>query len=91
MSSESVFEKHVQTGIQIVLVALLIWMVGTTQQTSVDVARMTVQIELLQDSVKSLRAHEDEAYTQTDAARDISLIRRDLESLAKRLERLEEK
>lgn len=43
----SVFERHTQTALVLLLVALLIWVGDTTQRTSLAVAEMRVEVAFL--------------------------------------------
>lgn len=44
-------ERHAQTVLVLVLVAILLWVGSTTQKTAVQVASMSVQIENLRERV----------------------------------------
>ena len=45
-------ERHAQTLLVLILVALLVWVGGTTQGTAIAVAQMQVQITQLQVDVR---------------------------------------
>lgn len=47
MSISDTFERHAQTALVLVLVALLLWVGSTTQSTAVHVAEMRVEIAFL--------------------------------------------
>lgn len=52
-SNESqALERHTQTVLVLVLVALLLWVGGTTQQTAIKVATMTEQINQLRTQIR---------------------------------------
>lgn len=53
--SDSVFERHAQTALTLLVVALLSWVVFTTQQTAVDVARLIAKIESLESEIAQYR------------------------------------
>ena len=60
-TSSRAFERHAQTALVLVLVALLLWVGDTTQNTSLVVAEMRVELAFLKathdkpsDEVKSL-------------------------------------
>lgn len=44
-------ERHAQTVLVMVLVALLLWVGQTTQQTSLAVARLQVEVEFLRNEL----------------------------------------
>ena len=46
--TQRAFERHAQTALVLLLVALLIWVGKTTQDTSVQIAKLHVHIENLQ-------------------------------------------
>jgi hypothetical protein len=45
------FERHTQTALVLLLVALLLWVGNTTQQTAVTVAEMRVELAYLKAKV----------------------------------------
>lgn len=47
MRSVPAFERHAQTALVLVLVALLLWVGQTTQRTAVVVAEMRVEVAFL--------------------------------------------
>jgi len=51
------FERHAQTALVMLLVALLLWVGNTTQNTSVAVAEMRVEIVYLKNAVEELKEH----------------------------------
>jgi len=51
------FERHAQTALVLLLVALLLWVGNTTQQTAVAVARMEVELAYLKTSVEGPHSH----------------------------------
>lgn len=52
----SVWERHAQTVLVLLLVALLLWVGNTTQQTAVAVAEMRVEINFLKVAIESRNA-----------------------------------
>lgn len=52
------FERHAQTALVLVLVALLLWVGKTTADTSVSVAEMRVEIAHLKTTVDKLDRHD---------------------------------
>jgi len=49
----TVFERHAQTVLVLILVALLLWVGDTTQSTSLSVAEMRVEIAYMKHSVET--------------------------------------
>lgn len=45
--TKNAFERHAQTGLVLLLVALLLWVGNTTQATAVAVAEMRVELSYL--------------------------------------------
>lgn len=60
-------ERHAQTVLVLVLVAILLWVGSTTQKTAVQVASMTVQIENLRERVNRPPIQFDRIETRLDA------------------------
>jgi len=51
----SAFERHTQTALVMLLVALLLWVGNTTQQTSIEVAELKVEIRYLKNAINDLK------------------------------------
>lgn len=51
----SVFERHAQTALTVLVVGLLAWVGVTTQTTAIDVAKLTVKVEQLEQEIRDLR------------------------------------
>ena len=49
------FERHAQTALVMLLVALLLWVGNTTQKTSVAVAEMRVEITYLKTAIEDTK------------------------------------
>lgn len=47
------FERHAQTGLTLVLVALLVWVGSTTQTTQIKLAELAVEVNNLKDAVRT--------------------------------------
>jgi len=89
----SVFERHMQTGIQILLVALIMWagteLVKLGQQSMVLEERLTSQGALLNELRAELREWGDLYYRRSDAQRDLDDIENRIDSLDSRVSALE--
>jgi hypothetical protein len=48
-------ERHAQSALVLLLVALLIWVGKTTQETSVSVAELKIEIAYLKDVIYELK------------------------------------
>lgn len=75
----SIFERHLQTGIQFVLIALILWSGQTTLDLKDKIARLEEQFRGLQ---KDFSAASTDKYSATQATRD-------MEALASRMTNLE--
>jgi hypothetical protein len=51
------FERHAQTALVLLLVALLLWVGNTTQLTSVSVAEMKVELAFLKGQLQKPHVH----------------------------------
>lgn len=91
----SVFERHMQTGIQVLLVALIIWagteLVKLGQQSVVLEERLATQGMTLQEMRHELRSWGDMYYRTADAQRDLNEIEGRINSLDSRVSALEDR
>ncbi|SFU80246.1 hypothetical protein [Halomonas korlensis] len=89
----SVFERHLQTGIQLTLVALLAWaglkLVTLGEHTAVLRERLVYQGEQIESLRRDLRDWSDLYYRKSDANREISSLKDDVRSLNERVTTLE--
>ncbi|CAM0554250.1 hypothetical protein EHLJMEHL_04346 [Vreelandella titanicae] len=89
----SVFERHMQTGIQVLLVALIIWagteLVKLGQQSVVLEERLTTQGLMLNELRQELREWGDTYYRTTDARRELDEIEGHIDNLNSRVSALE--
>jgi len=79
-------EQHIGTILQITVVALLGWSLVTTQTMSQDVAVLKVRVEALSSLVNQ---GANDRYRGTDAAKDFSGIRQELQFMDRRISALE--
>lgn len=68
------FERHAQTALVLLLVALLLWVGNTTQQTAVTVAEMRVEIAYLKLSVERPHDHADITQSVGDCQKRLSAL-----------------
>lgn len=91
----SVFERHMQTGIQVLLVALIIWagseLVKLGQQSVVLEERLTTQGLMIQEMRQELKSWGDTYYRASDARRDLDEIESRIDNLNSRVSVLETK
>lgn len=58
--SATAFERHAQTGLTVVLVALLVWVGSTTQTTQIKLAELAIEVKNLKDVVRTPNARVDD-------------------------------
>ena len=76
------FERHAQTALVLLLVALLLWVGQTTQTTAVTVASMRVELAYLKAAVAEPPAQYIEMTKRLDAAeKRIEHVEREVERL----------
>ncbi|MCT8467021.1 hypothetical protein KZO85_00320 [Chromohalobacter canadensis] len=92
-ANRSIFERHLQTGIQLLLVALLGWaglkLVTLGENTAVLRERLVYQGEQIQSLRRELRDWSDLYYRKSDANREITGIRNSMQDLENRVTDLE--
>lgn len=90
----NVFERHLQTGIQLTLVALLAWaglkLVTLGEHTAVLRERLVYQGEQIESLRRDLRDWSNLYYRKADADREIGTLKADVQSLRERVLSLEE-
>lgn len=89
----SVFERHMQTGIQVLLVALILWagteLVQIGRQSAVLEERLATQGLTLQQMRQELRGWSDTYYRKADAQRELDEIENRIDNLNGRVSALE--
>ncbi len=87
------FERHLQTGIQLLLVGLIAWagleLVALGKSTVALQERLTYQGELINDLRAEIRGWSDLYYRKADAEREIGDIQSDIVTLEARVTDLE--
>ncbi|MGM0535557.1 MAG: hypothetical protein ACQEXI_00405 [Pseudomonadota bacterium] len=90
----SIFERHLQTAIQLTLVALLAWagvkLVTLGEHTAVLRERLVYQGEQIESLRRDLRDWSDLYYRKSDASREIGNIEERITRLDGRVSQLEE-
>ena len=91
--SSRTFERHLQTGLAVIVISLIGWLGMTTLETSrisaVTAARMDMMVDALVDLKKQVRTSSKGRYTRQDAQRDYTQNMRRFESIEKRITVLE--
>ncbi|OAL57885.1 hypothetical protein A6R74_10770 [Halomonas sp. ALS9] len=89
----SIFERHMQTGIQVLLVTLIIWagseLVKLGQQSVVLEERLTIQDLMLQEMRQELKSRGDTYYRTVDSRRELDNIEGRINNLNSRVSALE--
>ena len=75
------FERHLQTGIQLLLIALIVWAGQQLVQTSTRVVSLEVKVTALE---MSMTGSMDDRYRARDAARDFDSMRREVNDMDRR-------
>ena len=93
--TQTMFERHLQTGIQILLVALLAWagleLVNLGKNTAVLQERLAYQGQLINELRGELRDWSGLYYRKSDADREIGGLKNDVRRLNERVSDLEER
>jgi len=79
--------QHIQTGLQVVVVAICIWVGGTVHTTSLDVATLTERVAGMQVQVERIEANSRDRYVATA---EVAALREQMRYLQQRIEKLEE-
>jgi len=102
----SAFERHLQTGLAVLVIGLMGWVGITTSDTSrisavtsarldlmaeATAIRMDLMAEALTDLKKQVRLSSKNRYTRQDAQRDYTQNLRRFETIEKRITKLESK
>ncbi len=89
----SVFERHFQTGVQVVMVALLLWagreLVSLGQSSAVLEERLAAQGAMLAEMRQEMASMSDVYYRRADARRDLDIIENRIDQLKDRVSGLE--
>lgn len=92
-SDRNVFERHLQTGVQLILVALVLWagsqLVAIGQQYAVLEERITAQGALLTELRAELKEWGELYYRRSEARRELDAIEDRIRSLDGRVSALE--
>lgn len=87
------FEKHLQTGLQIIIVAGVVWIFQEVQQLTINSATMQAELRAVISQMKTLEEQSarrtENRYTSNDALRDFSRIEREVGSVESRVRLLE--
>lgn len=87
---QTAFERHLQTGLHGLVVAILAYIGVQVMETKETVIRHTAEVEYLQTEVAALRDEARSSYTRADAQRDFARVNANLTSYVSRLRSLEQ-
>lgn len=94
-NNPSMFERHLQTGIQLLLVGLLGWaglkLVSLGEDNAALQERLIYQGDQISSLRRDLRDWSNLYYRKSDASRDIGALQEDIRSLKQRVSAIEEK
>jgi hypothetical protein len=90
-NKSTVFERHAQTVLGAVVVAILGWSGFTLNNLSVSVAQLTERVSAIQGNMTILQSQTTDRYTRQDAVRDLGAVQRSLEDHTSRIRALESK
>ena len=69
------FERHAQTALVLLLVALLAWVGQTTQKTAVAIAELRVELGYLKVIIERPHVHEELAMIDIEIAKAVDELR----------------
>ena len=69
------FERHAQTALVLLLVALLLWVGKTTQTTSVEIAKLRVELGYLKVSIERPHIHAELSKIDIEIAKAVDELR----------------
>ena len=78
------FERHAQTALVLLLVALLAWVGTTIQKTPVAIAELRVELGYLKESIEAPHIHPELAKIDIELAKAIDELRKRVGSLEDR-------
>lgn len=84
------WERHVQSGIGALIVALMLWVGTSIQSQSVAIAKLQVQGTETQATVAALVAQEQEGVSASQEGADVGRLQTQLDGLAHRTRDLEQ-
>ena len=79
-------ERHIQSALTALLVALVGWLTFTVQASSVEIARLTERLTALEQTMRVAAA---DKFSGLDAGRELALRDQRIDELNRRVERLE--
>lgn len=95
LPEQSILEKHLQTVLLALVIALIGWMGKTTLDTSQSMASlkasMTAQLDNLKTVVAKLDTYADDRYSRTEAEQTHQSIEHRIDQLDNRVRTLEER
>lgn len=87
------FERHLQTGLVMIVIGLMGWVGITTSDTSRGMATLGERVSWMGDTIKELKtqlaAQAADRYTRKDAQRDYTQYMRRFQAIEARVTKLE--
>lgn len=90
-SEKSIFERHLQTIIGFVVVAVMGWVGYNVNESAKKIVALDVKFESMQNQIDDIEDGTRNRYTKTDATRDFELRDNNISSLLLRIDRLEQR
>ncbi len=87
--ARSAVERHFQTFVGVVMVALLFWIFNSVQDLTVKVAVQNLNIQILSKTIEKLSVDTDDRYRSTEAKRDFYIRDAEINDIKKRITNLE--
>lgn len=85
----SVIERHFQTGIQALLVAICLWMGTTINSSSLKIAELSVEVRNLREQLTTVQTQTAGGYSVAEAQREHDRLERMIVANADAIRNLE--
>lgn len=86
---KSPLEKHLQTALQGIIAALILWLGNTVNQAQLEIAKLGVQMETVRAEVARLQGQSDDRYTLSMAAADRTRLVERIQEVEARVSKVE--
>lgn len=84
------WERHIQSAIGAVIVALMLWVGSSIQSQSVAIAKLQVQVGETQAQIASLLTQEANGVSASAEASDVTRLQAQIDALTGRMNRAEQ-
>lgn len=82
-------ERHIQTILTALILAILVWVGSTLIDVSEQQAVQVVQIQALNERIAEMKESTRDRYTRSDASRDKEAMQERMKSFERRLDQVE--